>query len=214
MGHIGTLAGSRLRRFGLRRIALLLGALWVASLPLASPPRADAAGGTPLIIDSDLWSNADDVAALATAFALQIKGEDQVIAITLNTRTDRPSVAVNTWKCAAAIAQFYNSASVPIGADMPDNGTQVGSPDFITPCAALASPSTPQPASAVSVLRQALAGQANGSVAIAEIGYEENLAALLNSPPDGISPLDGHDLIAAEGQGARRDGRRLSELRR
>ncbi len=198
VGHIGTLAGSRLRRFGLRRIALLLGALWVASLPLASPPRADAAGGTPLIIDSDLWSNADDVAALATAFALQIKGEDQVIAITLNTRTDRPSVAVNTWKCAAAIAQFYNSASVPIGADMPDNGTQVGSPDFITPCAALASSSTPQPASAVSVLRQALAGQANGSVAIAEIGYEENLAALLNSPPDGISALDGHDLIAAK----------------
>jgi inosine-uridine nucleoside N-ribohydrolase len=181
---------------GLRRIALLLGALCVASLTLASPPRADAAGGTPLIIDSDLFSNADDVAALATAFALQIKGEDQVIAITLNTRTDRPSVAVNTWKCAAAIAQFYNSASVPIGADMPDNGTQVGSPDFITPCAALASPSTPQPTSAVSVLRQALVDQPNGSVAIAEIGYQENLANLLNSPADPISPLTGVQLIA------------------
>jgi hypothetical protein len=196
VGHIGTFAGSRLRRFGLRRIAVLVGALWVASLLLASPPRADAAGGPPLIIDSDLFSNADDVAALATAFALQIKGEDQVIAITLNTRSDRPSVAVNTWKCAAAIAQFYNSASVPIGADMPDNGAQVGSPDFITPCAALASPSTPSPGSAVSVLRQALAGQANGSVVIAEIGYEENLANLLNSPGDPISTLTGVQLIA------------------
>ena len=195
MGHIGTLAGSRLRPVGWRRLALLLGALCSASLLLASPPRADAAG-TPLIIDSDLFSNADDVAALATAFALQIKGEDQVIAITLNTRTDRPSVAVNTWKCAAAIAQFYNSASVPIGADMPDNGSQVGSPDFITPCAALASSSTPAPGNAVTVLRQALAGQPDGSVVIAEIGYEENLAALLNSPADGISALTGQQLVA------------------
>jgi hypothetical protein len=195
VGHIDTFNGSRLRAFGWRRLALLLGALCSASLLLASPPRADAAG-TPLIIDSDLFSNADDVAALATAFALQIKGEDQVIAITLNTRTDRPSVAVNTWKCAAAIAQFYNSSSVPIGADMPDNGSQVGSPDFITPCAALASSSTPAPGNAVTVLRQALAGQPDGSVVIAEIGYEENLANLLNSPADAISPLTGQKLIA------------------
>ena len=197
MGHIGRFAGSRTRRVGRRPFAALVGALSIATLLLASPP-ADAAGGTPLIIDSDLYSNADDVAALATAFALQIKGEDQVIAITLNTGNGRSSVAVKTWKCAAAIAQFYNSASVPIGADMPDGGAQVGSPDFITPCAALASPSTPSPGSAVSVLRQALAGQANGSVVIAEIGYEENLAALLNSPADGSSPLNGHDLIAAK----------------
>jgi inosine-uridine nucleoside N-ribohydrolase len=185
--------GSR-RALRARCVAASIATLLIASLLLAAP--AGAAGPTPLIIDSDLFSNADDVAALATAFALQIKGEDQVIAITLNTRTDRPSVAVNTWKCAAAIAQFYNSASVPIGADMPDNGAQVGSPDFITPCAALASPSTPAPASAVSVLRQALAGQADGSVVIAEIGYQENLAALLNSSPDGVSSLNGHDLIA------------------
>jgi inosine-uridine nucleoside N-ribohydrolase len=153
-------------------------------------------GATPLIIDSDLFSNADDVAALATAFALQIQGEDQVIAITLNTRTDRPSVAVNSWRCAAAVAQFYNSASVPIGADMPDSGTQVGNPDFITPCAALASAATPAPDTALNVLRRALVGQPDGSVTIAEIGYEENLATLLNSPPDSISPLSGHDLIA------------------
>jgi hypothetical protein len=48
----------------------------------------------------------------------------------------------------------------------------------------------------VTVLRQALAGQPDGSVTIAEIGYEENLANLLNSPGDGISPLDGQLLVA------------------
>ena len=157
---------------------------------------ADASTPTPLIIDTDIFSNADDVGALSTAFALQTMGEDQVIAITVNTRTDRPSVATESWECVAAIAQYYNSPDVPIGADMPDNGSQVDSPDFLTPCAALASPSTPAPGSAVGVLRRALVNQSDDSVVIAEIGYEENLEALLSSPPDSISPLSGSALVA------------------
>src|ERR1019366_752574 len=64
------------------------------------------------------------------------------------------------------------------------------------PCASFATPATPAPQSAVSVYRRALASQPNGSVVMVGIGYEENLAALLSSPPDSISPLDGHDLIA------------------
>ncbi len=157
---------------------------------------ADASTPTPLIIDTDIWSNADDVGALATAFALQMNGEDQVIAITVNTRTDRPSVATKSWECVAAIAQYYNSPGVPIGADMPDNGSQLDSPDFLTPCAALASPSTPAPGNAVSVLRSALEGQPDHSVVIAEIGYEENLQALLNSSGDSTSSLTGSELVA------------------
>jgi inosine-uridine nucleoside N-ribohydrolase len=166
-------------------------------LSLSGPfSAADASTPTPLIIDTDVYSNADDVGALATAFALQMNGEDQVIAITVNTRTDRPSVATESWECVAAIAQYYNSPDVPIGADMPDNGSALDSPDFLTPCAALASPSAPAPGSAVSVLRRALVGEPNGSVVIAEIGYEENLQALLSSPGDSISPLSGSALVA------------------
>jgi len=176
-------------------------ALCVVSLAIGlsvsgSLAAANASTPTPLIIDTDIFSNADDVGGLATAFALQMNGEDQVIAITVNTRTDRPSVATESWECVAAIAQYYNSPGVPIGADMPDNGSQLDSPDFLTPCAALASPSTPAPSSAVSVLRRALVGQPNGSVVIAEIGYEENLQALLSSPADSISPLSGSALVA------------------
>src|SRR5579862_2083085 len=149
----------------------------LAGMSLLEPAAADASSPTPLIVDTDIFSDADDVGALATAFALQTMGEDQVIAITVNTRLSRPSVATKSWECAAAIAQYYNSPNVPIGADLPANGSQVGSPDFLTPCAALASPSTPAPGSAVSTLRQALVGQADGSVVIAEIGYQENLQA-------------------------------------
>ena len=158
--------------------------------------QAAVSGATPVIIDTDIFSDADDVGALATAFALQLKGEANVIAIGVNMPTDRPSVATNSWKCAAAIAQFYGFGGVPIGADMPDNGTQTNTVDFVGPCAAFASPSTPAPDTAVNVYRRALASQPNGSVVMIGTGYEENLAALLASPADSISPLTGHDLVA------------------
>ena len=179
-------------------VVAILGAAWAspASARSGAAAGAKATAAVPLIVDTDLFSDADDVGALATAFALQLKGEAKVIAIGLNTRTSRPAVATNSWKCAAAVAQFYGAGNVPIGSDMPDNGTAVNTIDFIRPCAQLASPSTPAPDTAVNVFRRALVGQPDGSVVIAEAGYSENLSNLLNSPPDSISSLSGRALIA------------------
>jgi phosphodiesterase/alkaline phosphatase D-like protein len=171
-----------------------------ASGNLATSPdltfQTSPGGPVPLTIDTDIFSDADDVGALATAFGLQIKGEANVIAIGVNTRLSRPAVTTNSWKCAAATAQFYNSGSVPIGTDVPNNGTETNTADFAGPCSRLVSPSTPSPDTAVNVYRRALAGQADGSVVMVGVGYFENLSALLDSPPDSISPLNGRDLVA------------------
>ncbi len=153
-------------------------------------------GPVPVIVDTDLFSDADDVGTLATAFGLQLKGEAQVVAIGINTRSDRPTVAAASWKCAAAIAQWYGFGNVPIGTDLPNNGTDVNTVEFATPCAAKALSPPTTPISAVTVFRQALASQPNGSVVMVEAGYQENLAALLASPADGISALAGSALIA------------------
>lgn len=163
---------------------------------IALRPTVVASGPVPLIIDTDLFSDADDVGALATAFGLQLLNEAKIVAIGVNTRLSRPSVATTSWKCAAAIAQWYGMPTIPIGTDMPNNGTAVNTADFATPCAARAAPATPTPLSAVSVFRQALVGQPNSSVVIVEAGYQENLTALLASPADGISALTGSALIA------------------
>jgi inosine-uridine nucleoside N-ribohydrolase len=48
---------------------------------------------------------------------------------------------------------------------------------------------------AVTVLRQALSGEADGSVVIAQVGFSTNLAKLLDSPPDAISPMAGAALV-------------------
>lgn len=153
-------------------------------------------GPVPVIIDTDMFSDADDVGALAVAFGLQLEGEARVAAVTVNTRTSRPAVSDNSWRCVAAIAQFYGAGEVPIGSDTPLHGTETNTVDFAGPCADLASPSTPAPDAAVPVLRRALAGQPDHSTVVVGIGYLENLAALLASPPDGISPLGGEQLVA------------------
>jgi hypothetical protein len=149
-----------------------------------------------VIVDTDIWSDADDVGALATAFGLQLRGEAKVIAVGVNTRTSRPSVATASWKCVAAVTNFYNSPGVPIGASMPDNGTAVNDPDFVGPCSRLAPSSTPAPDTAVNVFRRALASQPDGSVVMVSAGYYGNLAALLASPADSISSLTGAQLVA------------------
>jgi hypothetical protein len=157
--------------------------------------RAAARGAVPLIIDTDIWSSADDVGALAAAFGLQLRGEAKVIAVGVNTRTSRPAVAADSWRCVAAITAFYGFSSVPIGAAFPDNGTAGNTPDLVGPCARLAPPGTSAPESAVRVFRRALTTEPNGSVVMASIGYFGNLSALLDSPGDDISPLTGHELV-------------------
>ena len=174
------------------------GIVYASSVPASvlGTPGAIASGGTPLIVDTDMWSDAGDAGALASAFALQQSGEAHVVAAVTDTRTDRPAVATDTWKCVAAIAQFYGAPNLPIGSDMPDTGTAKSSPDWAGPCGALASPSTPMPDTALNTYRRALVAQPDHSVVIAGIGYFENLSALLNSPADAISPLTGKQLVA------------------
>ncbi|MGZ6615940.1 MAG: nucleoside hydrolase [Solirubrobacteraceae bacterium] len=162
---------------------------------------ASARAATPVIVDTDLFSSADDVGALATAYGLQLKGEASVIAVTLNTRTanGQHPVPTDTWKCAAAINDYYNpSGNVPIGTQTALGTPSPNDPDFVGPCGQLAPASQPAPQAAVSVMRQALASQADGSVVIVTTGYEGNLANLLKSPSDGISLLNGHDLVVAK----------------
>lgn len=159
----------------------------------AAPPSS---GRTPLIIDTDMFSSADDVGALAVAFGLQLRGEADVIGIALDTRTSRPAVATNSWRCAAAIAQFYGDPTVPIGTHLPNNGSEVNTIDWIRPCAQRAASSTPTPSDALSMYRRALVAQPDASVVIASVGYTQNLRDLLDSPADAISPLAGRDLIA------------------
>ena len=150
---------------------------------------------TPLIFDTDIGNDCDDVLAMGVMHALQSRGHCRLIAVTITKDHEQ---------CAAltdAINTFYGRGDVPIGvcrsgitpqqsrftglvADV-DNGIDRYPHDLRSGKDAPA---------AVTVLRKALAAEADGSVLIAQVGFSTNLANLLKSPADDISPLSGHEL--------------------
>jgi purine nucleosidase len=196
-GKAGRTLAIKLTRGALRLWALTALSMSLFGMSIAALPHV-AEAALPVIVDTDIYSNADDVGALASAFALQLRGEANVIAVTLNTTVSRPTVATNSWKCVAAIDNFYGSSQIPIGTQAPVTGADPDPPgylDFLKPCGQWAPASTPVPDDAVSVDRRALASQADGSVVMISIGYEGNLKNLLQSGPDANSSLNGVDLV-------------------
>ncbi len=150
----------------------------------------------PLIFDTDIGNDVDDVLALGMIHALQSRGECELLAVTIT--KDHELAAAFT----DVVNTFYGRGNVPIGvcrsgitasagkfnplAEAKDDGKYRYDHDLISGKDAPA---------AVTVLRQALASAEDGSVAIAQVGFSTNLANLLDSKPDDISPLSGVELV-------------------
>lgn len=150
----------------------------------------------PLILDTDIGNDCDDVLALGMIHALQSRGECDLLAVTIS--KDHPLAAAFT----DCVNTFYGRGDVPIGVCRsgvtPEQGrfnglaeTRDGG-EFRFPHDLL---SGEQAADAVTVLRRALAESDDGTVVICQVGFSTNLANLLDSPPDDISSLAGRKLV-------------------
>lgn len=150
----------------------------------------------PLIFDTDLGNDCDDVLAMGVIHSLQTRGECELLAVTIT--KDHHLAA----PFADAINTFYGRGDIPIGvcrsgvtdhegkfnvlASQQDDGEDRYPHDLRSGADA---------PDAVDVLRQTLASQPDQSVVIAQVGFSTNLANLLNSKPDRHSPLDGIALV-------------------
>lgn len=148
-----------------------------------------------VIFDTDITGDVDDVLALAMLHNLVERGACQLLAVTIskvNPLTGPFTDAVNT---------FYGHGDIPIGVtrdaqrrtskylklvQQRDQG-KLRYPHDLTD-------NTYAP-EAVTLLRQILADQPDGQVVLVQVGLGVNLARLLDSPPDAISPLDGRTLV-------------------
>ncbi len=165
----------------------------VTLLMFGSAVSAIGAEPVKVIIDTDMATDCDDAGALAVAHALQNRGECTILAVVTNNK-DPYSIggvdAINTW---------YGRGDIPLGAY---KGTVVGktsSYDRIAQDTALYGHDVvtdAQVPDAVTTYRSVLAAQPDHSVVIASIGWLNNLEDLLKSPADGISPLNGIELVA------------------
>ena len=177
--------------------------LWtVASLAILAAAAGQAlAQPVPIVFDTDMGNDVDDALALGLIHALQSRGECRLLAVTL-TKCE-PLAATFT----DAVNTFYGRGNVPVG--LVRNGPTPGPGRFLKLAEERDGEKLRYPRglqdgndapNATVLLRKVLAGQADKSVVFVQVGFSTNLARLLDSPADDISPLSGRDLVAKKGK--------------
>ncbi|WDQ16004.1 nucleoside hydrolase [Rhodopirellula sp. P2] len=177
-------------------IVFLIAAVAINGLALrAESDSATTAKPLPVIFDTDITGDCDDVLALAMLHALQDRGECELKAVTISKVNPLAAPFVD------AINTFYGRGDLPIGATREAQRresrylklckTRDGD-RFRYPHDLLSSDDAP---TAVEVLRRTLAQSDDASVVIIQVGLATNLADLLDSKGDEISPLNGAELL-------------------
>lgn len=176
--------------------SLFLPAFAVALVSFTRSSLAAQTQPIPIIFDTDVGNDVDDVLALGMIHGLQSRGECRLAAVTV---TKDHSLTAPFVDC---VNTFYGRPDIPIGVCRsgvtPDEGkflrltTQRDGDRLRYPHDLQSSGDAP---SAVDVLRRALAAEADGSVIVVQVGFSTNLARLLGSPADAISDLPGRELI-------------------
>ncbi len=168
---------------------------WAASAMSQAPVIAPVN----IIFDTDMGNDVDDALALAMLHAFQSRHEVNLLAVTItkDNKWAAPYVdLVNT---------FYGRSEIPIGTvrngKTPESNPMIQLPSerrhpdgmFVYPHRITDGTAAPD---AVALLRRTLAGQSDGSVMIVQVGFSTNLARLLDTKPDAVSPQDGRTLVS------------------
>ena len=172
----------------------MLVAIAFASLNLANMgfPQSPSKSRIPLIFDTDIGNDCDDVLALGMIHALQSRQECELLAVTITKDHELAAPFVD------AVNTFYGRGDIPIGVCRsgvtPEEGKFNGLARDRTkyPHDLVSGKDAP---AAVDLLRQTLAGATDGSVVIAQVGFSTNLANLLASAADKHSDLNGVELV-------------------
>ncbi|MCI5195586.1 MAG: nucleoside hydrolase [Candidatus Electrothrix sp. AW5] len=143
-----------------------------------------------LILDTDISSDVDDVGAVALLHSLVHQSRVQILAMQVSSG-DPWSVP-----CLDALNTWFNQPDIPVGMI---KGKAVQHESKYTRIIAEKFPHDSKTGAeapdAMMLYRRTLAKQPDQSVTLVTIGYLTNLANLLRSKADDISPLDGIELV-------------------
>lgn len=179
--------GIRWTKFVLVILSLMVNFSW--------PVAAFGGEPVPVVFDTDITGDVDDVLALAMLHSLADRGECTIEAVTISKINPLAAPFVD------AVNTFYGRPDIPIGTT---RDAQQRQSKYLSLCkeedaGGLRYPhdlvETRAIPDAVAVLRQVLASSADRSVILVQVGLAANLADLVESPGDGISPLDGVELV-------------------
>lgn len=179
---------------------------YLAILPLlvgAASCATEAADKAPepirLIVETDMGNDIDDALAFDLIYKAMDEGKIELLAIGNHkespTATDYIDI-LNTWygypeiPLARSTTPVFNDHAPDYTAAVCDMTDSTGAPAF-------ARSKTPeQIEEPVALYRRILAAQPDGSVTVLSLGFATELAKLLESPADSISPLPGRELVA------------------
>jgi len=166
-----------------KMISLLL--FFAASVSAAQKP-------VPIIFDTDIAPDYDDVGAITLLHAFADRGEDRILA----------TISSNAFETTAATLSvfntYFNRPDIPVGVTrgpQPNKACGQQWAQAILQQYPHAIRSNDQAWEAVQLYRKILASAPDTSVVIITVGFFTNLAHLLASKPDGYSPMSGRELV-------------------
>ncbi|MDP8245421.1 MAG: nucleoside hydrolase [Candidatus Hinthialibacter antarcticus] len=149
-------------------------------------------GPVRIIFDTDMDTDCDDAGAMALLHHFADLGEAEILATVVS--SNFPYSA----PCVRSINAYYHRPGLPIGAPKKP-GADINRGSRYAKQIAEEFPgeikTNDDAPDAVSVYRRILAKEKSHSVVIVVVGYNTNLAHLLDSGPDDESPLTGRELI-------------------
>jgi purine nucleosidase len=170
--------------------------LTVVGLLFTSAYSTQAVEPVRLIFDTDICGDCDDVLALGMIHSLQSRGLCQLRAVTISVDHELAAPFVD------AVNTFYEHGDIPIG--VVGKGGVIEKSEFLSLVEEQDAgrfryrhdlPRKQSARDATALLRSTLAAQPDRSVVIAQVGFSTNLARLLASPADDLSPLNGRELV-------------------
>ena len=165
-------------------------ALFVVFLVASTAVRAAERVAVPVILDTDMASDVDDVGSVAVLHALANRGEAKILAMGVSIR--------NPWTplCLDAINTYFKRPEIRLGVV---EGPAVAEESLYAQKIAAEFPHALKRAEdapdAAILYREVLARQPDRSVVMVSIGFLTNLRNLLKSGPDKHSPLGGTELV-------------------
>lgn len=163
---------------------------FIQGLLHAQPPQLKKP--VPVIFDTDMGPDYDDVGAIALLHAMADKNECHILA----------TMASNKHKLVAAtlsvLNTYFNRPNIPIGV-VRGNAVNIGAPQKWDSLIVARYPHTivsnEATMDATELYRKILAAQSDKSVTIVTVGFLTNMANLLQSKPDQYSSLSGKALV-------------------
>jgi inosine-uridine nucleoside N-ribohydrolase len=146
----------------------------------------------PVIFDTDMGPDYDDVGAIALLHAFADKGEAKILATIASTKYEGVVPVLSV------LNTYFKRSMLPIGVPHGEasilRDTQHWSDSIIANYPHLFKRND-QATEAVELYRKILAAQPDNSVTLITVGFLTNIFNLLKSPPDDYSSLSGADLV-------------------